>query len=110
MAVLEGVSLVIPALNEAEAIGETVRDLPWDLIEECIVVDNGSTDATAEEARRHGARVIVEPRRGYGQACYTGVLSTSDSNDVIAFMDGDGSDISSDLRLLAKPVLMGEAD
>ena len=52
---LSGVSLIIPALNEAEAIGPTLRELPWHLLAECIVVDNGSTDATAEEAQRNGA-------------------------------------------------------
>jgi len=61
---LRGVSLIIPALNEAEAIGPTLRELPWHLLAECIVVDNGSTDTTAEEARKNGASVISEPRRG----------------------------------------------
>lgn len=107
---LSGISLVIPALNEAEAIGLTLRELPWDLLAECIVVDNGSTDATADEARRNGARVVSEPRRGYGRACAAGVRAAAASSEVLAFMDGDGSDISADLRLLAAPVLRGEAD
>jgi len=92
-----GVSLIIPALNEAEAIGPTLRELPWHLLAECIVVDNGSTDATAEEAQRNGASVIRDPRRGYGQACYSGALAANRTSEVLAFMDGDGSDISSDL-------------
>ncbi len=104
------VSLIIPALNEAEAIGAVVRELPWSLLAECIVVDNGSTDATAEEARRNGARVIVEPRRGYGRACWAGSQAADPSCDVIAFMDGDGSDLSSDLVRLAAPVIEGNAD
>ena len=77
MTMLRGISLIIPALNEAEAIGETVRELPWDLLSECIVVDNGSTDATAAEARQNGARVVSEPRRGYGRACYAASSSCS---------------------------------
>ena len=107
---LRGVSLIIPALNEAEAIGQTLRELPWHLLAECIVVDNGSTDATAEEAQRNGACVIREPRRGYGQACHSGAHAANRTSEVLAFMDGDGSDISSDLVRLATPVLEGEAD
>jgi glycosyltransferase involved in cell wall biosynthesis len=107
---LSGVSLIIPALNEAEAIGPTLRELPWNLLAECIVVDNGSTDATAEVAERNGACVIREPRRGYGQACYSGALAANGLSEVLAFMDGDGIDISADLVRLATPVLEGEAD
>ena len=107
---LSGVSLIIPALNEAEAIGPTLRELPWHLLAECIVVDNGSTDSTAEQAKRNGAFVILEPRRGYGQACYSGAQAAHRASEVLAFMDGDGSDISSDLVRLAAPVLAGEAD
>jgi glycosyltransferase involved in cell wall biosynthesis len=107
---LSGISLVIPALNEAEAIGPTLRGLPWDLLAECIVVDNGSTDATAEVAQRNGARVVSEPHRGYGRACAAGVRAAASSSQLIAFIDGDGSDLSADLRTLAAPVLRGEAD
>ena len=107
---LTGVSLIIPALNEAEVIGSTLRDLPWTLLDECIVVDNGSTDATAEEAKRNGARVVSEPRRGYGRACHSGTLAANPASEVLAFIDGDGSDIASDLVRLAAPVLAGEAD
>jgi glycosyltransferase involved in cell wall biosynthesis len=107
---LRGVSLIIPALNESEAIGAALRELPWDLLSECIVVDNGSTDGTAEEARRYGARVVSEPRRGYGRACYTGFQAADPSSEVLAFMDGDGSDISRDLPRLAAPVMSGGAD
>jgi glycosyltransferase involved in cell wall biosynthesis len=107
---LSGVSLIIPALNEAKAIGPTLRELPWHLLTECIVVDNGSTDSTAEEAQRNGACVIREPRRGYGRACHSGAHAANRACDVLAFMDGDGSDISSDLVRLTTPVLAGEAD
>jgi glycosyltransferase involved in cell wall biosynthesis len=110
VAALRGVSLIIPALNEAEAIGATLRELPWDFLSECIVVDNGSTDATAEEARRNGARVVSEPRRGYGRACYAGFQAASASSDILAFIDGDGSDLSSDLPRLISPVMHHEAD
>ena len=105
-----GVSLIIPALNEAKVIGSILRELPWDVLAECIVVDNGSTDDTSEEAKRNGAIVIREPRRGYGQACYAGARAADETSEVLAFMDGDGSDISSDLVRFAAPVLAGEAD
>jgi glycosyltransferase involved in cell wall biosynthesis len=107
---LSGVSLIIPALNEAEAIGSTLRELPWHILTECIVVDNGSTDETSREAKRNGATVILEPRRGYGQACRTGAEASDRTTEVLAFMDGDGSDVSPDLERLAGPVLAGEAD
>lgn len=104
------VSLIIPALNEEEAIRYTLAGLPWNFLSECIVVDNGSTDATAEVATLLGAKVISEPVRGYGQACWSGVLAASPENEVIAFMDGDGSDIADDLCLLLAPVFSGDAD
>ena len=107
---LQGVSLIIPALNEAEAIGPTLRELPWGIFDECIVVDNGSTDGTAEEALRNGARVIRERRRGYGRACHSGVLAANRDCQVLAFMDADGSDVPSDLARLIQPVLAGQAD
>ena len=105
-----GVSLIIPALNEEEAIGSTLRELPWHVLTECIVVDNGSTDHTSYEAKRNGAIVIPEPRRGYGRACQAGIQAADRTSEVLAFMDGDGSDISSDIERLARPVLDGEAD
>jgi glycosyltransferase involved in cell wall biosynthesis len=107
---LRGISLIIPALNEAEAIGPALRGLPWHVLAECIVVDNGSTDETANVAKRNGARVVVEPRRGYGQACHSGAMAADSGSEVLAFMDGDGSDIPADLVRLAAPVLAGEAD
>ena len=107
---LRGVSLIIPALNEAEAIGPTLRELPWHLLAECIVVDNGSTDATAEEAQRNGACVILGASTWIRPGLQTGAHAANRSSEVLAFMDGDGSDISSDLVRLATPVLEGEAD
>jgi len=63
------VCAVIPALNEEESISLVLRDLPRDVVRDVIVVDNGSTDATAQRAREAGATVVPEPRRGYGSAC-----------------------------------------
>jgi glycosyltransferase involved in cell wall biosynthesis len=73
-----------------------------------LVVDNGSTDDTAGAARRAGAQVIGEPRRGYGAACATGVAAAT--GDVLVFMDGDGSFIPSELERLLAPIVQGVAD
>lgn len=102
------VSVVIPALNEAENIAAVVRELPWDLIRECIVVDNGSTHATAAEAQAAGARVIVLTQRGYGRACAAGAAAAN--GDILVFMDGDGSDVSTEMDQLLQPILAGDCD
>ncbi len=102
------VSVIIPALNEEAAIPALVAEVLAQKVHACIVVDNGSTDATAERARSAGAAVVHEPRRGYGQACHTGALHAS--SGVLVFMDGDGSDVPAELHLLAGPVLAGDYD
>lgn len=103
------VSIIIPALNEAESIGHVVAKMPWDQIAECIVVDNGSTDDTAEIAHSSGARVITS-RRGYGAACLAGSLAANPASDILVYMDGDGSDVIADLPRLVGPIVAGESD
>jgi glycosyltransferase involved in cell wall biosynthesis len=102
------VTLIIPALNEAACIGPLLAELPAGLARQVIVVDNGSTDDTAGVARQVGARVVTEPRRGYGYACAAGVAAAT--GDVLAFMDGDGSFVPGELRALLGPVQDGSAD
>ncbi|MGI8644515.1 MAG: glycosyltransferase family 2 protein [Thermomicrobiales bacterium] len=110
-------AVIIPALNEEDAIPGLVGDVmevaaKSDLpvtVTGIYVVDNGSTDATAERARSAGAKVVEEPRRGYGRACLSGVLA-ADEAEIIALMDGDRSDVPAELPLLLKPLLAGEAD
>jgi glycosyltransferase involved in cell wall biosynthesis len=75
-----------------------------------IVVDGGSTDETVARARQEGARVIVEPRAGYGAACLAGVRAASHLGSVLAFIDGDGSDDPQELPRLVEPILAGEYD
>jgi len=105
------VSVIIPALNEEQTIAEVVRGLAsQSLIREILMVDNGSADRTAAEAIAAGARVIAEPRRGYGQACSAGVVAASPESDVFVFLDGDGSDVTSELNSIAGPVLDGRYD
>jgi len=104
------ISVIIPALNEQETIAGVIGEMPWTLIRECIVVNNGSTDATAERARARGARVVDEPRRGYGQACAAGVAHADPLSDVLVFLDGDGSEVPAEIALVAAPVLAGTHD
>jgi glycosyltransferase involved in cell wall biosynthesis len=103
------VSVIIPTHNEAQAIERVLADLPSDLTTEVIVVDSNSTDGTPEIAARMGARVIQEPRRGYGRACLTG-LAAANSPDIIVFLDGDYSDRPAELPILLAPILEGRAD
>ncbi len=104
------VVIVIPALNEERAIGKVLDDIPRQYVSEVIVVDNGSTDRTPEIAREKGARVVYEPRRGYGSACYAGFKAVPPDTDIVVFMDGDYSDHPEELPLILEPILRGEAD
>jgi len=103
------VSVIIPTHNEAQAIERVLADLPSDLTTEVIVVDSNSNDGTPEIAARMGARVVQEPRRGYGRACLTG-LAAANSPDVVVFLDGDYSDRPSELPILLAPIIEGRAD
>ena len=103
------ISVVIPALNEAEAIAHVVAQMPWERIAECIVVDNGSTDGTGALASAAGARVVTSPR-GYGAACRAGAEAALSSSDILVFMDGDGSDVIAGLDPLVAPIERDEAD
>jgi glycosyltransferase involved in cell wall biosynthesis len=103
------VSVNIPTHNEAQAIERVLADLPSELTTEVIVVDSNSNDGTPEIAARMGARVIQEPRRGYGRACLTG-LATANTPDVVVFLDGDYSDQPSELPILLAPITEGRSD
>jgi glycosyltransferase involved in cell wall biosynthesis len=104
---------VIPAYNEAQSVGRVLADIPKGLLQEVVVVDNGSTDATADEARKGGATVLREPARGYGNACLAGIAhaaAQSPRPDVLVFLDGDYSDYPEEMPQVLAPVLEGKAD
>ncbi len=104
------VAVVIPARNEAGAIGRVLAELPRDQVGDVIVVDNGSTDGTAETARASGARVVAEPRAGYGRACLAGLAALRPETEVIVFLDADHSDHPEELPKLLDPIRRGQAD
>ncbi len=101
------VAAVVPVIDEAEALPGVLRELVSTNVDEVIVVDGGSTDETRGVAEAAGARVVLEPRRGYGRACLSGVESTT--ADVVVFLDGDGSDDPADLERVLEPVISGRA-
>ena len=102
-------AVIIPALNEAGNIYRLVLEVLATAPVQVIVVDNGSTDATAEEARAAGAQVVYEGRRGYGYACAAGVAAAKGA-DILAFLDGDYSFLPGELPTILAPLLAGEAD
>ncbi len=109
MSSLSGVAVVIPARDEAEAIGNVVRDLRAAGAARVIVVDNASGDGTPERARAAGGEVVRAARSGYGWSCLAGTRAATGS-EIVAFMDGDGSFAASDLGRLAALVSRGEVD
>jgi glycosyltransferase involved in cell wall biosynthesis len=104
------ISVIIPALNEEEPIAVVVRAVPREIADEVIVVDNGSTDETARRAAEAGARVVSEPKPGYGRACASGVRAASANSTILVFLDGDGSDCPELMEKLVRPILEDEID
>ena len=103
-------ALIIPAINEEESIGKTLNGIPKDLFSQIIVVDNNSTDNTAEEAKNAGASVIFEPIEGYGKACLSGIAALEQDISIVVFMDGDTADDPKDLPKLLTPITENAAD
>jgi len=104
------VAVIIPALDEEDAIVRVLGDIPDELSATVIVVDNGSTDRTAARARDCGATVVAEPRRGYGQACLAGLAALPEGVDIVVFLDGDYSDHPSEMSTLVEPIARDAAD
>ena len=113
------IGVILPALDEEEALPAVLGELPKDEVDAVLVVDNGSSDSTADVARRCGAQVIREERRGYGRACLSGIAWMTGGGglepplaerDVIVFLDADHSDYPEDLSVVLAPILDGQAD
>ena len=104
-------AVVIPALNEERPLAQVLAELPRSAVREIVVVDNGSTDRTAEVARAADVTVVREPRRGYGAACLAGLAHLrSHPPEVVAFLDADASDDPAQLAEVLAPILEGRAD
>jgi glycosyltransferase involved in cell wall biosynthesis len=107
------VKIIIPAYNEEGGIGGVIREIPRNLIHEIVVVNNASTDNTAEIAKSEGATVLHEPVRGYGRACLKGIEYLKESKlkpEIIVFLDADHSDYPEEIKELIKPILEQQAD
>ena len=104
------VSVVLPCLNEEESIGAVVAEVRATGVDEVVVVDNGSSDATAQRARDAGARVVLQAERGYGRACAAGLAALDVRADIVCFMDGDGSDVPSFMTAIVGPIAADRAD
>jgi glycosyltransferase involved in cell wall biosynthesis len=103
------VAAIIPARDEAGCIAALVAETRAQAVDEVVVVDNGSRDGTAALASRAGARVVAEPRRGYGRACAAGAAAAADA-DVLVFLDGDHSCVPAEMPALLAPIESGDAD
>jgi len=105
------VAVIIPALNEEQALGQVLAAIPRAVVREIVVVDNGSTDRTADVARAAGATVVREPRRGYGAACLAGLARlAANPPGIVVFIDADASDDPAELPAVLAPIREGRAD
>ena len=107
--------VIIPAYNEEESIGKVINDIPKDLVNEIVVVNNNSSDETHARAESAGATVLDETRMGYGHACLKGIeyaesKAENERPDIIVFLDGDYSDYPEEMRALVRPIIKDNMD
>ncbi|WP_422107222.1 glycosyltransferase family 2 protein [Winogradskyella sp.] len=106
------IKVIIPAFNEEDSIALVINDIP-ELVDEIIVVSNNSTDQTEDRARKAGATVLKEPRKGYGYACLKGmdhIAQQKDKPDIVVFLDGDYSDYPEELIKIVQPIIEEHVD
>lgn len=107
------IRVIIPAFNEQNAVWNVIKEIPTEWVVETIVVDNGSTDDTFQQAQDAGATAIRQPIRGYGMACLTGIEYLhhhKEKTDIVVFLDGDYSDYPQQIPELVQPIIAGKAD
>ncbi len=101
------IEVIIPCLNEEQAIAKVIAKIPqW--VDQIIVADNGSTDRTCQIAKQAGAKVVIEPQKGYGATCLRALKEVSEGA-IIVFIDGDYSDYPEDMADLVNPILDKQA-
>ena len=110
----ERIVVIIPAFNEENAVGNVVRDIPKELVDEIVVVNNNSTDKTSDAAKKEGATVLFEKNKGYGNACLKGIHylihERKEPTDIVVFIDADYSDYPEEMKELVAPILANEKD
>ncbi len=104
------ISVIIPALNEEESIGQVLNDISGEIVEEVFVVDYGGNDNTVTVSKCLGANVILEPLKGYGAACLRGISMLKQDTDIVVFLDADYSDYPQDLHIVVKPIINDKAE
>ncbi len=107
------IKVIIPAFNEQNAVGLVIDEIPRELVDEIIVVDNGSTDNTWKIAKERGATALKEETKGYGRACLKGISHIKESSqqpEIVVFLDGDHSDYPEDMEKLVQPIQEDKAD
>ncbi len=108
----KNIKVIIPAFNEEDSIGKVIAEIP-SIVSEIIVVDNNSTDTTAEVAKKARATVLFQPNAGYGNACLKGMEYISEENlkpDIVVFLDGDYSDYPEELTKIIAPIIENDTD
>ncbi len=105
------IAVIIPALNEEKTLPLVLKDIPGDIVDEVVVIDNGSSDRTAEIAREWGATILFESRQGYGYPCLKGIEYLKSKNpDIVVFLDGNYSDYPNEIIKLVEPLVRYDYD
>lgn len=107
------ISVIIPAFNEADSVTQVISEIPDELVHEIIVVNNASTDKTEQNARKAGATVLKEEKKGYGYACLKGIdylKKTNPDTDIVVFLDADYSDSPAEMDKLVQPIIEDDID